>query len=80
MDSKDIFTIIAQTALAMGYELELEQKDYDGESKTLGNMANSKKTDKGLTLRVFRPKDEEAEDPGYEADAEAADEEEEDDG
>lgn len=81
MDSKDVFTMIAQTALAMGYEIELEQKDFDGESKVIGNMSNSKRVDKGLILRAFPPRDEE----GIKVDSEAfaravADEEEEDDG
>lgn len=70
MDSKEIFTMIAQTALAMGYEIELEQKDYDGESKVIGGMSNSRRTDKGLILRVFTPKAEAAEDPADEADEE----------
>lgn len=79
MDSKEIFTMIAQTALAMGYEIELEQKDYDGESKVIGGMSNSRRTDKGLILRVFTPKAEAAEDPADEADEEANDEEEDED-
>lgn len=74
MDSKDIFIMIAQTALVMGREITLEQRDYSHESKVLGSMNASKTTDTGLIFRAFPPQDGE-----YESDAEDTDEEEDED-
>lgn len=75
MDSKDIFVMIAQTAMALGCHVRLEQKDYEGESSVVGNMSKSHRTDCGLVLEVYPPGPDEAdeEEQGYKEE-EAADE------
>lgn len=75
MDSKDIFVMIAQTAILTGYHVRLEQKDYEGESSVVGNMSKSHRTDRGLVLEVYPPGPDEAdeEEQGYKEE-EAADE------
>lgn len=71
MDSKDIFVMIAQTAMAMGYHISLEQKDYEGDSSVVGNMSKSHRTDRGLVLNAYPPtKDEAEQDNEEEADDE----------
>ena len=76
MQNTNIFIAVAQTALAMGCEIELEHKDYEGESKIVGNMSTLKRTDKGLILRAFPPEDkEDAEEDGSNTDDEEEDDE-----
>jgi len=70
MDSKDIFVMIAQTAIVTGCRIRLEQKDYEGDASVVGNMSKSHRTDRGLVLEVYPPGPDEADVDEEEADDE----------
>lgn len=59
MDNQIIFTTIAQSLISEGYDITLELKHYERESKALGNFSNSKGIDTGLVLTASRPVNEE---------------------
>lgn len=55
MNNATIFERIAEIAIANGYEVSLEQKNYEHNSSTF--ITKSEGTDTGLVLRRYPPQD-----------------------
>lgn len=53
MDIREIFIEMAKLALEAGYEIMLEQKNYDCKSKTFGSLASTDSLDTGLVFRAY---------------------------
>ena len=49
-----LFEDLAIYAMESGLEISLEQKQYNHESKGIGNIGGGKTEDTGLILRAFR--------------------------
>lgn len=55
MDNQVIFMTIAESLIGSGYDITLELKHYDRDSKVIGGMNTTKTLDTGLVLTATKP-------------------------